>query len=924
MLGPSIRLIGSTTLFAITLATAAADESPALPAPRFESQIQPILQAKCVRCHGGDTKESTLDLSSPQGILGGGESGPVIVPSDPSGSAIYQKVLKGEMPPGKNEHLSETQLATIRRWIEAGAPMTTDRPEVTQHDVLPVLLRHCTVCHGRQRQEAGLDLQSKASMLAGGKSGPAIVLGKPDESLLIKRIRAGEMPPKENLLNTGTRPLRESDIDRLGRWIELGAPEVAAEPDLAGTPDDPLVGENDRQFWAFLPPKQVDLPDQGSENPIDALMHHKLQQTGQSFAPAADPLTLLRRATFDLTGLPPTPAEIQAFEADSRRDAKAAYSHLIDRLLDSPRYGERLGRDWLDAVGYSDSWGGKLDADHLRPHAWRYRDYVIRSLNEDKPYDQFLLEQIAGDELVDYENAAVITDEIYDKLVATGFLRMGPDSTSEREVSFVSDRVDVIADEIDIFSSTVLGLTMKCARCHSHKYDPIPQRDYYRLFAIFKGAYDEYNWLKPVRGTEQQYKFAVRDLPFVTTAEREQYDQHNGKLNCEIDELKNQLNQKADECRKKHSKDDKFSIDELKKLDDDFKQEAEKTDQALKQLQGRLLPEPGIQALWDRGEPSPTYLYGRGDHDNPVRLIEPGVPAVLDKPEAPFRIEPPGSGAHKTGRRLSLARWVTQPDHPLTARVMVNRLWRHHFGTGIVPSVGNFGATGAPPSHSELLDFLAIEFVKQGWSMKAMHRLIMTSQAYQQSVSSTEFGMPLKRMDAEVLRDTMIFVAGRLHESRFGRPDAVTVRPDGLVTSAESDEGWRRSIYVQQRRKEIPTILETFDLPQMNPNCLQRTESTVAPQALHLMNNAMIDRLAESFAARVIQEAGDDVQRQVEQVYLIALSRPPDDEERRIGVDAIVELTKLWNSENRPDASTRALATYCHTILNSAAFLYID
>jgi hypothetical protein len=918
-------MISSQILILMAFAGSYAADSSTSPVPRFDAQILPILQAKCVRCHGGDSKKSSLDLSTSRGILAGGESGPVLVPSDLKKSAIYQQIARGKMPPGNLERLSDSQVAMIRHWIEAGAPLTDNRPEITQHDIIPIMLRHCTVCHGRRRQEAGLDLRNKATMLAGGKSGPAIVLGKPDESLLIKKIRGGLMPPKENLLNTGTRPIRESDFNRLIRWIELAAPEVFIDSDLAATPEDPLVDERDRDFWAFRPPRQAAVPDQGVENPVDAFVLRKLKQSGETFLPAADPLTLLRRATFDLTGLPPTPDEVKTFEAESLRNPKSAFRTLIDRLLESPRYGERWGRHWLDAVGYADSWGGKVDADHVRSHAWRYRDYVIVSLNDDKPYDRFLLEQIAGDELVDYEHADVITDDIYNNLVATGFLRMGPDSTSERDVSFISDRVDVIADAIDIFSSTVLGLTMNCARCHSHKYDPIPQRDYYRLHAIFKGSYDEYDWLKPVGGSEKQYKFDLRNLPHISTTERKHRDEHNGKVNRHINNLKHELNLRAEVLRETHNKDEKqLSIDALKKLDAEFHTLAEETDKSVKELQATLLPEPGIHALWDRGEPSPTYIYRRGDPDNPGRLVEAGVPAVLTDGKMPFEIKPPWPGAQQTGRRLALARWVTRPDHPLTARVIINRIWKHHFGTGIVTSVGNFGQTGSRPSHPELLDWLAVEFVKQGWSIKVMHRLMMNSKTYQQNSSSGTFGTTLKRMDAEVLRDTMLAVAGRLNETRFGRPDVVAVRPDGLVTSTESDDGWRRSIYVQQRRKEIPTILETFDLPQMNPNCLARPESTVAPQALHLMNNAMIDQLADAFAERVFKETGNDVARQVNQVHLIAFGRRPDTEEKQIGIDSLSRLTDLWKSEKQAAPHKKALATYCHAIFNSAAFLYID
>jgi hypothetical protein len=620
-------------------------------------------------------------------------------------------------------------------------------------------------------------------------------------------------------------------------------------------------------------------------NPIDAFVLHQLEGRGFTLAPEADRATLIRRACLDLTGLPPGPAEVEAFLADRGPDA---YGRLIDRLLASPRYGERWGRYWLDLAGYADS-EGKREQDLPRPHAWRYRDYVIRSFNADKPYDRFLLEQLAGDELADYEHAAEVTPEVYDNLVATGLLRMAPDGTWANITGYVPDRLEVIADEIDVLGSAVLGLTLKCARCHSHKFDPLPQRDYYRLVDVFKGAYDEYDWLKPdVRpglGPVSQDVAGGRQLPFVTTAERRRWEAGGGK--------------------------------------------------------GKR-PEPRVQALWDRGEPSPTYVYRRGDPLSPGRLVGPGVPSVLTDGKTPFVVRPPWPGARSTGRRLAFARWVTRPDHPLTARVLVNRLWKHHFGTGIVRTLANFGRAGAPPSHPELLDWLAAEFVRRGWSVKAMHRLMVTSATYRQSSAVTAAHerldpanalysrMPLVRLSAEALYDSLLFVAGRLNETPLGPADPTQVRPDGLVTVPATARGWRRLIYAQQMRKSLVTHLETFDYPPMNPNCVERRDSTVAPQALHLMNNGMVQELAGAFAERVRREAGDDPARQVERVYLIALGRPPGDEERRASRDALARLTTQWarrlagRGKPSDEPARQALAALCHAVMNSAAFLYAD
>ena len=903
---------------------ATAQEKPAVTVsvPSFDKDVRPLLQAKCWRCHGEEVRKGELALHTPAGIRKGSESGPVVVPGQSAKSRLYELVHNGEMPPDKKNPLTKAEVEIIRRWIDGGARFeneTATKPEVTQHDIVPILLLRCTACHGRQKREGELDLRTRAAMLRGGKSGPAFVPGKPDESLILKRLQREEMPPRQRLVEAMVKPMEATEIEKLTRWIALGAPEAADEPDVAGTPTDPLVSTEDREFWSFQRPRPVTVPNVAHaarvRNPVDAFVLQKLEEKGLSLSPEADRLTLLRRASFDLTGLPPEPAEAEAYLADN--DPRA-YEKLIDRLLASPRYGERWGRHWLDVAGYADCEGRREQ--HLpRPSVWRYRDYVIRSFNADKPYDRFLQEQLAGDELADYEHAPEITQEIEDNLVATAFLRMAPDPTWANLTGFVPDRLEVMADSMDVLGSGVMGLTFKCARCHSHKFDPIPQRDYYRLVAIFKGAYDEHDWLKPQLigyGGAQSASFGERYLPQVTTAERRRIDEHNAAIQRDIDALKAGA-------------------------------QTPNTAKQINELAAKRLPEPRLFTLWDRGEPSPTYIYRRGDYQISGTLVAPGPPAVLAEGPTPFEITPPWPDAQSTGRRLAFARWLTQPDSAargLTARVMVNRIWKHHFGQGLVKSVGNFGKTGDRPSHPELLDWLAQEFVRQRWSLKEMHRLMMTSSVYRQV--STEIAessspnpqskienqksldpdnrllsrMPLRRMEAELLRDSLLLVAGQLDETRFGPGDAVTVRPDGLVLS-----GKRRSVYVQQLRKHPASLLESFDLPAMNPNCLQRAESLVAPQALHLMNDAAVRELARQFADRVQREAGDDPARQVQRAYWIALTRPPSDEELTDCLQTLTSLTEQWTKQvSAAEASRKALATLCHTIMNSATFLYID
>ena len=950
----------------------------------FREEILPVFQEHCLRCHGEELMMKELDLGKLSSVLKGSESGPVVVPGKPAESKLYRLIEGGSMPPDLEGGLPEAQRATIKDWIETGLASGPQEEAATQvlnqHDVIPILLRHCTTCHGLRRQGNELDLRSRASMVRGGKSGPALIPGQPDQSLVVEMIRSGKMPPKKRLFEVGVTPVSDSDLEKLRQWILQGAPEEDIEPDVAGAEPDPLVSDRDRRFWAFQPPRQVEPPPvkHGKQvaNPIDAFVLRKLEDRGLSLSAQADRLTLIRRATFDLTGLPPEPAEVREFLED--RDP-GAYQRLVDRLLESRRYGERWGRYWLDVAGYSDHEGGKVNANGPgRKHAWRYRDYVIRSLNADKPYDRFLMEQIAGDELVDYETAPVITREMVDNLIATGFLRMGPDSTGY-ELSFVEDRFDVIADEIEILGTGIMGMTLQCARCHSHKFDPIPQRDYFRLADLLKGALDEFDWLAGTPISEV-VKFEQRVLPYVPPMtnpmrlleQEKERKARNEALEEQVKELQQALEEKGRDLKDrvleerldqvapalartlrqllKTPEDDRDSgqkslakeymqlltvtANELKERDALYRREAEKQERKIAWLQHRQEAEPRIRALWDRGAPSPTYLLRRGDFLSPGRLVGPGVPSVLTDGKTPFRVEPPWPGSKKTGRRLALARWLVDRNHPLTARVMVNRIWKHHFGRGIVETLGNFGKSGARPTHPELLDWLAVEFMNRNWSMKALHRLMMTSRTYRQSsrVSPEQEQLdpenrllsrwPLKRLDGEALRDSLLRISGRLDETPYGRPDPVFVRADGLSTAYEGERGWRRSIYLRQLRMNSPTTLDLFDYPTMNPNCTERAQSTVAPQALHLLNDATIRRLADALAQRVETEAGDGLEAQVERIYWIVLSRPPTAEERRLSLRSFRSAWRELGNHSRE--RQRVLAKLAHTLYNSAAFVYID
>ena len=917
-----------------------AEEVISSKALEFERDVLPILHENCLRCHGEKKRKGGLDLRTAAGILRGGESGEVIVPGKPGESKLFKLISKGEMPPGKKTRLDPARQQLIRGWIEGGA-RSKEHPDgvpserkVTEHDITPLLLLRCTVCHGSRKQEAGLDLRTRESMLKGGKSGPAMVPGKPGESLMIKKIRARVMPPARKLVVVSVKFMRPNELELLERWIEAGAPraETAEDPPAEAPPTD----EEDRQFWSLQPLKKIPVPAPREKNrvrnPIDAFIEGRLEKAGLRLAPDAQRLTLLRRACIDLLGLPPRPEEIEVWLAD---DKPGAWERLVDRLLESPRYGERWGRHWLDVAGYSDSEGGQ-HADRIRPQNWRYRDYVIRSFNDDKPYDRFLLEQLAGDELADYRNAEGIAQEVYSNLVATAFLRQSVDGTYANITNFVPDRLEIIDDAIETIGSSLLGLTLHCARCHSHKFDPIHQRDYYRLSAVFKGALDEHDWLKPDGDAD-----SGRYLPFVSKTLLAEWNEKNASIDAQARKLRKELEEK----KKKRAAELGVPPAELEKKDDEFKKTVAAGEKRIKALDDSKPTKPLIRALWDRGEPSPTYLLERGNYLTPGKRIRPGIPGALAEAGNPYNPVPPWKGAGSTGRRLAFARWLTSPKHPLTARVMVNRIWKHHFGSGIVSTLDNFGKTGDRPTHPGLLDWLAVEFIENGWSIKHLHRLMMSSSAYRQSsvVSALQAKndpenrlfsrMPLSRMEAEVLRDSILSVAGRLDLTPFGPADSVEKRGDGLVTSntrtGGGQHGWRRSIYVLQRRTERLTILDNFDLPQMNPNCTQRNESIVAPQALHLLNSRRIHQLAAVFADRVLEKAGGDEKKQVERAYLLAISRPPRKLELDAALGGLGALKRKWLARESAgaDANTatrRALENFCHALLNSAAFLYID
>ena len=494
--------------------------------PLFESDVAPILVAKCGKCHSSKVQKGSLDLSSMHGLRRGGESGESAIAESVDDSLLWIMIDGGDMPPEGQPPLSDDERSLIRAWLAAGAksnaPVDVEEKKLNQHDVLPIVLLRCTTCHGARIKQGGVDLRTPASMQKGGKNGPALIPGDPDASLMMQRIESEACPPRDLLLKFFVKRPPASEVKVLGDWIAAGAPAGDVVPDVATTEPDPLVTDEDREHWAFQPP--VARPEEVS---IDEFILEKLQEKGLAVSPEANRDTLIRRTYLDLIGIPPSLSEWEDWHANEDPNW---HSQLVDDLLASPHYGERWGRYWLDLAGYADSEGG-TSADPVRQVAWKYRDYVIRAFNDDKPYDIFLMEQIAGDELIDHESASVITEQMVDNLIATGFLRMGMDQTGSRTMNFVPERLGVVSDAITVLSEGLMGLTMGCARCHSHKYDPIPHRDYYRFKAIFQGAFDEHDWLT----------FKNRKLNVDVPERLQTYASMNPPLAAKIKKLEQQL-----------------------------------------------------------------------------------------------------------------------------------------------------------------------------------------------------------------------------------------------------------------------------------------------------------------------------------------------------------------------------------------------
>ncbi len=703
------------------------------------------------------------------------------------------------------------------------------RADEFERTIAPILLNHCVECHSGSSPSGGLDVTSERGFRAGGK--------KKDASLVLDRVHAGEMPPPKG---ETPRPLPKEQQAALKKWMEAGA--VWPKGRVLDWFERTIETRAGRDWWSLQPVVVTSFQSQ-VPSPIDQLVGSKLKDKGFDPAPETDKRTLIRRLYVDLVGFPPTFEQVEAFANDSSPDA---YPKLVEKLLASPHYGERWCRHWLDIVRYAETCG--YERDQVKPHVWKYRDYVVKAFNDDLSYDRFVKEQLAGDELPDRTERTAI---------ATGFIRLGTWNDEPNDPN--EYKYDRLEDMVGATSSAFLGLTVKCARCHDHKFDAIRQTDYYRMAAAFWAGFIEPGPREHLGGPDPK------------------------QIGAEI-----------------------FSW----------------TDR------GRVVP--------------PIKLLKKGDPNRPGEVVEPGHLSVIPSLDKP--ISPPAADAKTTGRRLALANWIVDPKNPLTARVWVNRIWQFHFGQGIVPSPDNFGFTGEKPTHPELLDWLAGELMKNNWSTKHIHRMILNSRTYRQAslhpkheqYAKSDAGNKLwwrferRRVEAEVLRDSMLFVAGNLKLDRIGgpsfSPEIATEALEGLSTKSAAwkasppEEQGRRSLYIFSKRGLLPPQLTAFDFPDTTLPCGQRDSTTVAPQALTLMNNRFAHEQSDALAKRAMKES--DEATRIVAAWRTALARDPSASEAKAAAEHLTK--QRANFASAKDAEFRALASLCHVLLNANEFVYVD
>jgi hypothetical protein len=869
------------------------------------------------------------------------------------------------------KHLSAL-VPLILCWPGLRAAAPPDRVDFDR-DVRPILERSCWKCHGPDRHKGGVRFDRREGALAAGDSGrTAIRPGRAQESELIRRVEAANaderMPPR------GT-PLSRGQVEILRSWIEQGAnwPQSRAGPTRARTGGRRalVVTDQDRRHWSYLPLKAVALPAPREapwcRTPVDRFIVAALEARRIRANAAASRRTLIRRLSFDLLGLPPAPEEVEAFVADPR---PTAYEDLVERLLASPHYGERWGRHWLDVTRYADSDGLESDAD--RPNAYPYRDFVIRALNEGLSYQQFVRWQLAGDEYAPDDPRA---------RAATGFLAAGV--TEVLTVPMEEEKLRLRFNELDDMAVTTaaafLGLTLGCARCHDHKFDAIPTRDYYRLQCAFTTT-------------------ARANAPLVTRAEADAYRQREAQWKKRLDAARHRLHAWLAEQKKRHAaslrgaKIDALTIsdaekkvlkerpasEEGKKLsrrhakalalsDEDYRRALTDGDRrAWNDLKRGVdaaqrsppQPPPTALAVIDRkGDPEPTWLLDRGDFYARRERLQIGFLTVLTRSRTPReywaaarRAIPAG---RSTGQRRALAEWITDPEHgagALLARVIVNRVWQHHFGEGLVRTPGDFGVRGERPTHPDLLEWLAHRFVAGGWRLKPLHRLILNSSVYRQATTFDDarhaadpdnrllWRRRPRRLEAEVLRDAVLAVSGTLNLEPFGPAFKPPIPPEAVLArntkdpyppdAADSHATRRRSVYLFHKRVVPHPLLQAFDGPDAAVSCARRSTTTVAPQALALLNDRFFRDRAAGLARRLLAGGGAKPEVWIDRGFRLALSRPPEGGERAACVRFLerqVERRKARAPAQTPEEVRRnALTDFCQALFALNEFIYVD
>jgi hypothetical protein len=763
--------------------------------------------------------------------------------------------------------------ACAREPQPGGSPQAA---EFFETRVRPVLAEHCHSCHGPTKQKAGLRLDSRAALLKGGDDGPVVIPGQPNQSALVRAIRySGDvrMPPKGKL--------PAEVIAALTAWVKMGVPWPESDKTAPGKTETAITPS---KHWAFQPVRKPSPPavkdEQWVRTTLDRFVLARLKSQGLAPAKQADRRTLIRRVSFDLIGLPPTSKQVAVFEADS---APNAYEKLVDRLLACPHYGERWGRHWLDVARYADTKGYVFLEERRYPYAYTYRDYVIRAFNEDLPYDQFIVEQLAADRLPSTQDKR--------SLAALGFLTLGR--------RFLNNPHDIIDDRIDVVSRGLLGLTVTCARCHDHKFDPIPQRDYYSLYGVFASSREP------------------RDLPLLGEPPRTPaYLAFDKELRARQRKMTEFLEAKrAEVLARKPEVPRKVTLQELPRF---FDRAAREQLTGLRrrveewQASSPAAP-PRAMVLEDAAEPVTPHVFKRGNPNMPGDEVPRQFLLVLaGAHRQPF---------HEGSGRLELARAIVDKSNPLTARVLVNRVWQHHFGAGLVRTSGDFGTRGEPATHPELLDYLAATFVESGWSIKKLHRLILLSSVYQQASDDNPAGEQLdpenrllwrmnrQRLDFEELRDSLLAVAGRLDTTAGGPAVDLTTAPFST----------RRSVYGFIDRQNLPGLFRTFDFASPDTTTPQRHTTTVPQQALFLMNSPFVAEQARHLIRRPEIAAAKQPTEKIQRLYQILYGRAADADEVSMGLRFLAE-------GHEPDKAGKTLGAWEELaqvllLTNEAAFV---